>query len=238
MNVNVIWTVKERYKERKNQYTKNIWERQFNVERTAMKSKSLGSFSKLPLLFPKNCTEVTESTIFSVSKIRENAYLIGNLGIEKSVSYLLTYQVSCTKMRFPQLLPNAHFYPASPPYLCWAVPQLPFSSQLSVTVPGSLQPLFPHICSRDLCDLWAGGHSFFEGVSCLYRSEMLQNWGESNPLGDRSIFWNKYLARSTTQEKVKSLTQPIWQGLNNWVNKFDVIKSVGSYFSWGFFPIC
>lgn len=38
----------ERYKEKNNKYAKNIWERQSNVERTAMKSESLDSFSKLP----------------------------------------------------------------------------------------------------------------------------------------------------------------------------------------------
>lgn len=101
----------------------------------------------------------------SVKAERKNAYLISNLDIEKSVINLQTYQVSCTKMRFPQLLPNTHSHSDSPPYLCWAVPQLPFSSHLSVTIPGSLQPLvpalFPHICSEApvLCHLWAGGHT-------------------------------------------------------------------------------
>lgn len=141
MNVNIIWMLQERDTKRTS--------RPKTSEKDNLMWKELPWNQKVLTLF--QITSRVSNKLhrgyliyyISVCKIRENAYLIGNSGTEKSVSNLQTYQISCTKMRFPQLLPNPNFHTASPACLCWAVLQLPFSSHLSVTVPGSLQPLVP-----------------------------------------------------------------------------------------------
>lgn len=152
-------------------------------------------------------------------------------------------------MRFTQLLPNTCSHTASAPYICWAVLHLPFSSlisledrHLSVTIPTWNPPGYS-LLLRHLCYVIDGMRTClcsFEGspvygatdVRC-YRTGEIQ----IPRLMEASSGPNIWLDPQH-QEKVKSLTHPIWQGWNKWVKKFGLIKSVVSYFSWGFFPIC